>query len=527
MNAHSPTLPALVEIRPEVAIFSAFSRLNYKAWYALGEFVDNALQSYLAWVASGDAAANGVRPLKIGITIADSGIEIRDNAAGIPWADFPRAFMPASPPPDRSGLSEYGLGMKAAACWFAKHWSVCTSAIGEPVERTITFDVPHITSNKINRLPIREAPAPAPAHYTVVRLSDLNITPRGRTIEKIRRHLESIYRVFIREGTVEIRVNDIPLVFESPQLLAAPWYLNPDQPPQLWRKEFSLQLDEKHRIWGWAGLLKRASVTNAGLSIFRRMRLIEGSYGEAYRPETLFRKSNTFTYQRLVGELFVEGFVTSHTKDGIQWSDWEDDVLAWLKAELDCDPLPLLRQAEGYRVSRPTNSLSLDRVASETRDLVAQRVPPLVDQQLSIGPDSTQLPTMLQPAQMVEQRHVSFRLQHSGEEWRVEIDLIAEPETEPWLALAGASQPGGRDLKIRVNLSHPFMLRFATPSGIEIRPIVRLAVGFAVAEATARATGVDRAGTIRRNLNQLLRDALSAPATDLEEQSRDSEDEDA
>lgn len=518
MTSPHAVSPALVEIRPEVAIFSAFSRLNYKPWYALAEFVDNALQSYLSWVASGDPVAQTVRPLKVQITISNTSIEISDNAAGISWRDFPRAFMPASPPPDQSGLSEYGLGMKAAACWFAKRWTVCTSAIGEGVERTITFDVPLITSNKIERLPISEAPADSAAHCTVVKLFDLNTRPKGRTIEKIKRHLASIYRVFLREGTVEISVNEGEVTFEPHELLVAPWYLSPEQPSRLWRKEFALQLDEDHRVWGWAGLLKRASVTNAGLSIFRRMRLIEGSYGEAYRPELLFRKSNTFTYQRLVGELFVEGFVTSHTKDGIQWSDWEDDVLAWLKNELDREPLPILKQAEGHRATPPRSAHALDRVASETGTLLTQRVSPLIDDQLGAAADSAELPTSLELGNVLEQRRVSFRLQHAGEEWQVEIDLIADPDVEPWLALAGASQPGERDLKISLNLSHPFMLRFATPSGAEIRPMVRLAVGFAVAEATARAIGVDRAGTIRRNLNQLLREALAAPVADLEEQ---------
>jgi hypothetical protein len=41
---------------------------------------------------------------------------------------------------------------------------------------------------------------------------------------------------------------------------------------------------------------------------------------------------------------------------------------------------------------------------------------------------------------------------------------------------------------------------------------VRLGAGLAIAEVTARATGVRQAGTIRRNLNQLLREALSDPA---------------
>ena len=109
-----------------------------------------------------------------------------------------------------------------------------------------------------------------------------------------------------------------------------------------WRKDIDLDLGDGHRVKGWAAILARASVTNAGFAIFRRRRLVQGSHGEGYRPETIFGKANKFVYQRLVGELEVEGFSVSHTKDGIQWEDWEEDILSWVKDSLDAGPLPLL-----------------------------------------------------------------------------------------------------------------------------------------------------------------------------------------
>jgi hypothetical protein len=264
-------------------------------------------------------------------------------------------------------------------------------------------------------------------------------------------------------------------------------------------------------------------VTNAGFAIFRRQRLIEGSYGEAYRPELLFRKSNSYTYQRLVGELFVEGFTVSHTKDGVQWSDWEDDVLKWLRNEIDQEPLPLLKQAEGYRVGRAQKTRNLELVASDTQQVVAQRVPPLVDDQLQKPADHSPLQSDLSDAKPEATRDVEFRLEHAGQEWHVQIELVADEAVYPWLDVAGGERGSERRLRIRVNLAHPFMVRFSTPSGSELPALIRIAVGLAIAEATARATGVDRAGTIRRNLNQLLREALSAPAEEIEEAADESE----
>lgn len=510
----------LIEIRPEVAIYSAFARLNYRPWYALAEFVDNALQSFLS--RRSELSAIGQRTLHINIKISDESIEVEDDAAGIAWADFPRAFLPASPPPDTSGLSEYGLGMKAAACWFARKWSVRTTALREKLQRTITFDIPSITSQHTNQLPIQEAKASDATHGTLLVLEQLNVRPRARTVDKIKRHLSSIYRLFIRDGSLQIKVNDDPLQYEIPSLLIAPPFSQPASAGQTWRREFALELDDQHRVWGWAGLLSKASVTNAGFAIFRRQRLIEGSYGEAYRPEVLFRKSNSYTYQRLAGELFVEGFTVSHTKDGVQWSDWEEDILNWLRQELDKEPLPLLKQAEGYRVGRVQRSRSAEVVITDTQHVVAQRVPPLVEDQLSKPADGTPLQVNMPEAPYVVRRDVHFRVEHAGQEWHIELELVSDEDMYPWLDVAGGERGLERQLKIRVNIAHPFMIRFTSPDGSELIPLVRIAVAIAIAEATARATGVDRAGTIRRNINQLLREALAAPPEQLGDVPNDS-----
>lgn len=493
-------------------MYAAFARLNYRPWYALAEFVDNALQSYLSNREPLSAAHGGTFRLVISIELGDDRIEIRDNAAGIAKVDFPRAFLPASPPPDTNGLSEFGLGMKAAACWFSRRWSVRTSALGEPIERTIVYDIPAITSQHIERLPVSESPAAAIDHYTVLTLEALNVRPKSSTVAKIKRHLASIYRMFLRDGSLDLRVDDEPLVYTPPAFLHAVRYDESNGTSVEWRKEFSLSLDEHHRIWGWAGLLSRASVANAGLSVFRRHRLIEGSYGEAYRPETLFRKSNSYTFQRLVGELNVEGFTVSHTKDGVQWDDWEEDLLNWLRGKLDEEPLPMLRQAENYRARPDRVPMALARAVLDTERLLTQRVPPLVDEQLQRAPDAAALPLSLAPATSEARREAELTLSHAGQRWRVLIEIISNEAVYEWVDIANDEQrPTEHFLQIRVNVAHPFVLRFSSPGGAEVAAFIRLAAGLAISEVTARASGVRQAGTIRRNLNQLLHDALAGP----------------
>src|SRR5690348_9918927 len=96
-----------IDIRPGVSVLSLFAHLNYKPWYALAEFVDNALQSFLLRQADLINADGNSYKLRVEIEYDPTGtgsIVIRDNAAGIAESDYARAFKTAAPPPDRTGL---------------------------------------------------------------------------------------------------------------------------------------------------------------------------------------------------------------------------------------------------------------------------------------------------------------------------------------------------------------------------------------------------------------------------------------
>src|SRR6185369_6594904 len=121
-------------------------------------------------------------------------IVIRDNAGGIERERFPRAFRPAEVPSDASGLSEFGMGMKSAAAWFAPRWSVRTKALGEPVERTVRFDIDKIVKDTIEELEVHSRQVPKGQHYTEIVLDEVRRMPQAKTISKIRDHLSSIYR---------------------------------------------------------------------------------------------------------------------------------------------------------------------------------------------------------------------------------------------------------------------------------------------------------------------------------------------
>ena len=112
--------------------------------YALAEFVDNSLQSYITHREELSAAEGSDQSLVVEIEIdssEDGRIVVRDNAAGIYEHEYQRAFRPAEAPPDATGLSQFGMGMKSAACWFGRKLTVRSKALDEDVERVVTLDI--------------------------------------------------------------------------------------------------------------------------------------------------------------------------------------------------------------------------------------------------------------------------------------------------------------------------------------------------------------------------------------------------
>ena len=500
-------------------MFGAFSRLNYKPWFALAEFVDNSVQSYISNRTEIERLDGSNSPLVVTVTIEDNRIIVHDTAAGIRAEDFARAFMPAQRPVDTSGLSEFGLGMKAAACWFARRWSVRTCALGDSVERTVHFNVPDIVANDIEELAISEGTnASKEWHFTSLLLEDLNQPMRGKTVAKVKAHLAGIYRLFLAEGRLKILVNGEALEFKHPPILVAPYFKTPAAEAIEWKKTtLRVELDETHLVTGWAALRAKASTADAGFAVFRRGRVVLGSGDAPYRPERIFRKSNSYTYQRLFGELHVEGFDVSHTKDGLQWEEWEDDILAELRAQLDAEPIRLLAQAEEYRALRASRAKDDENfggdAAGKTTAALDKHAGPVVGAQLASEPEpETAPPEFLPNVRVTARREVMLDVAHEGRRWRVVIELTPEPGLEDWYSFSRRelADTGMSEVTVRVSMAHPFTERFGLRDEEEIEPLVRIAAGLALAEIAALDVGISkRIKTLRRNFNQLLRDALS------------------
>lgn len=517
-----------VNIQPDVGVLSVLPHLNYRPWYALAEFVDNSLESYLAHKTHIDKIDDNDAKLFVEVTIdsSDGGrIAVRDNAAGIHQHEYQRAFRLAEPPPHKGGLSEFGMGMKSAACWFGTKFSVRSSALGEAVERTVTFDIDNIVQTKSPTLPVATKAVATTHHYTEILISQLHHPPQTRTITKIKDHLASIYRVFIEEGTLVLRFRSLDideiLSYTEPEILTAPpadslvrkYGLTTE--PLLWRKSINFDLGMGMKVVGFAALRRRASTAQAGFALFRRKRLIEGSGEDSYRPQEIFGASTTAPYQRLFGELHLEGFEVSHTKDGFQWDENEEPFLHLLRDDLNSMPLPLIDQARDalYGTLRTYSPTTLSDAVSEavrnTGDVLRTAAPSILGEQMCAVPDGQPPPASLPEAK--ESWKEEFDLEIGWSRWKVTVEVTIDPAISEWIRVfdAGTDEEDVRRVGVSLSLSHPFMERFVGPDHDRIRAFVRLAAAIGLAEITAREAGGQLAGEMRRNINHLMSDALS------------------
>ena len=517
-----PYTPSIdrISIRPGVSVLSVLRHLNYRPWFALAEFLDNSIQSFLANRSALSSIDGQTCQLRVSIDIdPDEGgrITIRDNAAGIGAADYARAFRPAQLPADRSGLAEFGMGMKSAACWFASSWQVRTSALGEATERIVAFDIDQIVNDEVEELDVIESFTTADTHFTEITLLRLHKPLAGRTLGKMREHLQDIYRVYTRGGNVVISFNGEELTYAEPAVLVIPRYNENHEAVGeaiRWRLELDdFDMGDGLRVRGFAALRHKASTRYAGFSLFRRNRLIEGSGDNKYRPQAIFGTPNDFVYQRLFGELHLEGFEVSHTKDGFRWDENEEPFLELLKERLNDAAKPLIRQARNYRARPAKRALRAAAEASVegTAQSLEQRGAAAVSS-AARDPVEVETPTTLGKAQLATQRVVDLTFE--DRRWRIILELSDDPAVGEWFeiseAVAKAASSGGRELPgLRLSLRHPFMERFVGADADRLEPVVRVACALGLAEKVARDSGVEYAGTIRHKLNKILRLALA------------------
>ena len=165
----------------------------------------------------------------------------------------------------------------------------------------------------------------------------------GAGIAKIKRFLSSMYRVKLSEKELALFFNNERLKWVSPIDDGNVHTSN----GQDCHEKFAFDINDK-RVSGWIAVLEKGSRSNAGLTIIRRGRVIKG-WPDSWRPQAIYGQlegSNDLVNQRLVGEVNLDAFGVSHTKDDILWEGNEDALVERKLAEVSA---PFMAIAQSYR----------------------------------------------------------------------------------------------------------------------------------------------------------------------------------
>ncbi|WP_310993172.1 ATP-binding protein [Aequorivita marina] len=308
-------------------IAESYKRLSYKLWYALAEYIDNSTQAYEEnkeeldeqLELDGESLFVDIEYFR-GENLSDDYFEIKDNSIGMNEEVLRRAFNTGQKPEINTGRSKYGLGLKTSSFWLGDKWSVTTSRLGNSKEYKITVDIRKIENGNIS-LEIEENEVDKESHYTNIRIWDLHRRFVGRTLSKVRSYLSSIYRYDLLSEKLEIKWMDKFLTWKNLDNLLVENFEG-----ERTKKEFDFIVDGKP-VKGWAGVLNRGDRGQAGFALVQSERVINTNY----RPSEIFGEQdggrNDLVNQRLIGEIFIDGFDVSHTKDQILWSGEQEEEL--------------------------------------------------------------------------------------------------------------------------------------------------------------------------------------------------------
>ena len=139
----------------------------------------------------------------------------------------------------------------------------------------------------------------------------------GRTLGKIRNYLASMYRYDISRGDLKLEWQGNELKFDEMSDFAP----DPDKEGAALKRSFAFHFETDDgsikEVRGWYGILgdDKRGRGNAGFVVLRRGRALR-AHPDQWRPLLIFGENrNDLINQRITGEINLNEFQVSHTKD--------------------------------------------------------------------------------------------------------------------------------------------------------------------------------------------------------------------
>lgn len=502
-----------LNIQPQAGVIGVFSRLNYKPWYAIAEFVDNSTQSFYSH--EKELSENGIKCITIHINydFDENILVIKDDAFGMEFEDFSRAVKVDSPPELKNGRNEFGMGLKTAASWFGNSWSVESTQFGSTNKYYTEVDIKELREKHLNSIDIISVDSDPSEHGTTITIS--NITKKidaSRTKGKIIQLLESMYRRDLNSGKIIIWFNDILLHFDEYKCL--------EFRDTIWHKDIDFNFthdNNNHHVKGFVGILAKGGYGRAGFALFRRDRVIIGGEDQNYKPFKIFQQAQSTIAHKLFGEFDLDDFPVNQAKDGFVWDDGlEDAFIDSLKSQIQ-DYIKIAKMTNKERAKE-------DEFSEETSDNVHQKVQKFTDSisqsNINENTNQTKNEVFLNEAEKAFEEYLNET--NDGEEvavgserkYPIQInEVITKNFIVKWSIgnktywINKEDSEDGKDVFITININHPFFKPYSNNEDFKV-VLEKFVISFVVAEEQAKLTsdkdGYIRANTIRHKMNEFL-----------------------
>lgn len=488
-------------------MYSRFPDLPNTVPHVLAEFIDNALQSYKDNITALQDADNAYKLVVTiefewdSVTNRATKIVIADNAAGINEQKYESAFMPAKTPENNSGLNEFSMGLKTAALWLGETWTVQTKALGESLERTITFNLNEVTANDLEELPIEMVEKNTAEHYTKVIITDpTKNSPARRNLDKIRGDLASIYRKSLRTDEMQIIVCGEALSFAEYPVLVAPPVGNHYAPPVTWKKEVDFSF-LKYKATGFIGILRDIDSTKNGFVLLRRGRVIVGAETDGRYFPKMSGSSGTFKYKRLFGELELEGFDVSFNKNAIQDKENLEALMDALRDEIRTPEFDIFKQAEDYRlnenqkivnklVKKHNNAKKAEPITINTHTKKPEVQPSL----FSLAQDPLQKQS--EPVIVLGETTDEYKI--DGKIYKLKVEFVNSGSELFW---SDVSHKSDGIIVCKINTDHIFFRHFGSPTD----SVIAIIKTMAISKFAAKTNGNDTTAEMLDMFNEFIK----------------------
>lgn len=512
-----------LNIQPGASILNVFSRLSYKVWYAIAEFVDNSTQSYIS--NADEILASEVSYtliVKVKYDEKENTLTITDNAYGMEIDRFRDAILLDSKNPSQKGRNEFGMGLKTAASWFGNVWSVTSTQLDSENSYSATIDILKLKNEGINSVQIHRSTVDKSTHGTTIFIKDVTKKITGpRTIGKIRALLSSMYRRDINNRDIEIYFNDYKIQFEDYPILK-------NFRGKVWKKplNFDVEFDgKKYNVTGFVAIMNPGSFANAGFALFRRDRVVIGGSDLNYKPTPIFGQAQSQRSLKLFGELNMDDFPVNQAKDGFVWEDGlEDAFIDKLKDNIqDYIEIAELSKKEREREEEysAAKSEELKKAIEKTVEAMTSKVNDDNNNAQSTFLKDT--PKLITNYTDETKEYIDTVLNMTDEgktigsvrTYNIPINLIltltvnvqwATGDLKYWI---DCSESGDKKdvVDVKINVNHPFFIPYSKEDEFK-KVLEKFVLAFVVAERQAKVTsdrdGYILASTIRNNMNHLL-----------------------